>query len=71
VRFERLDEVEKLFGPFHGLARRLLRWAERRAQLRLDWFAGRGWTRGRGWTVAGLDGPGLASDHAPIGAEFE
>jgi endonuclease/exonuclease/phosphatase family metal-dependent hydrolase len=70
VRFERLDEVDRLFGPFRGLAHRALRWAERRALLRLDWFAGRGWKHGRGWTPHGLDGPGKASDHAPIGAEF-
>jgi endonuclease/exonuclease/phosphatase family metal-dependent hydrolase len=66
VRFERLDEaraVQKLAGP-------LIAWAERRSRLRLDWFAGRGWREGRGASVAGLDGPGKASDHAPIVAEF-
>jgi endonuclease/exonuclease/phosphatase family metal-dependent hydrolase len=71
LRFERLDELRRLFGPAHGLARRALAWAERRARLRLDWFAGRGWHGGRGFTVPGLDGPGQASDHAPIVAEFE
>jgi endonuclease/exonuclease/phosphatase family metal-dependent hydrolase len=66
VRFERLDEaraVKKIAGP-------LIAWAERRSRLRLDWFAGRGWRDGRGAAVAGLDGPGKASDHAPIVAEF-
>ena len=70
VRFERVDEMRRLFGPAHGAARRLLGWAERRARLRLDWFAGRGWQDGCGSTVPGLDGPDLASDHAPIVAEF-
>ena len=41
-----------------------------RAGLRLDWFAGRGWFEARGLTVRGLDGPGKASDHAPIMAEL-
>ena len=66
VRFERLDEaraIQNLLGP-------LARWAESRSRLRLDWFAARGWQDGRGATVAGLDGPGKASDHAPIVAEF-
>jgi endonuclease/exonuclease/phosphatase family metal-dependent hydrolase len=66
VRFDRLDEaraVQKLAGP-------LIAWAERRSRLRLDWFAGRGWREGRGASVSGLDGPGKASDHAPIVAEF-
>jgi len=66
VRFDRLDEARlalKFAAP-------LIRWAERRGRLRLDWFAGRGWRDGRGATVAGLDGPGKASDHAPIVAEF-
>ena len=71
VRFQRLDEVDRLFGPLRGHAYRALKWVERRALLRLDWFAGRGWKRGRGWTAHGLDGPGRASDHAPISAEFE
>ena len=70
LRFERLDEMRTLFGPAHGLARRALAWAEQRARLRLDWFAGRGWREGRGSTVPDLDGPGRASDHAPIVAEF-
>jgi hypothetical protein len=49
---------------------RVLAWAERRAALRLDWFAGRGWAGGHGITVQGVSGPGKASDHAPIVAEF-
>jgi endonuclease/exonuclease/phosphatase family metal-dependent hydrolase len=71
LRLDRVDEGRgwlHLLGP---LTRPLLGWAERRARLRLDWIAGRGWKGGRGRTVPGLDGPGLASDHAPIVAEFE
>ena len=71
LRFERLDEVRAIPAPLRDLTRAALRWAERRGRMRLDWFAGRGWRDGRGYTVAGLDGPGLASDHAPIVAEFE
>jgi endonuclease/exonuclease/phosphatase family metal-dependent hydrolase len=71
LRFQRLDEVRALPAPLARLALALLGWAERRARLRLDWFAGRGWGGGRGFTVGGLDGPGLASDHAPIVAEFD
>jgi endonuclease/exonuclease/phosphatase family metal-dependent hydrolase len=70
LRFDRVDELRALFGPAHGLARRALARLERRARLRLDWFAGRGWQGGRGFTVPGLDGPGRASDHAPIVAEL-
>jgi endonuclease/exonuclease/phosphatase family metal-dependent hydrolase len=70
LRFDRLDELRALFGPAHGLARRALARLERRARLRLDWFAGRGWQGGRGFTVPGLDGPGRASDHAPLVAEL-
>ena len=70
LRFDRLDELRALFGPAEGLARRLLAWVERRARLRLDWFAGRGWAGGHGVTAQGFDGPGRASDHAPIAAEF-
>ena len=76
LRFDRVDEARawdwlaKLMNP-------VVRWAVSRGTLRLDWFAGRGWrnagappaTRGR--TLTGLDGPGCASDHAPIVAEFE
>ena len=70
LRFDRLDELRALFGPAHGLAGRLFARAEQRARLRLDWFAGRGWRGGRGFTVPDLDGPGRASDHAPLAAEF-
>jgi endonuclease/exonuclease/phosphatase family metal-dependent hydrolase len=70
LRFERLDEVRVLPGALRSAARRVLDWAERRGRLRLDWFAGRGWRGGGGRTVRGLDGPGRASDHAPITAEF-
>jgi endonuclease/exonuclease/phosphatase family metal-dependent hydrolase len=71
LRFQRLDEVRTLPAPLGRLAPALFRWAERRAALRLDWFAGRGWSGGRGVTVRGLDGPERASDHAPLVAEFE
>jgi endonuclease/exonuclease/phosphatase family metal-dependent hydrolase len=68
LRFVRVPEAR---GPLSSpLVRPLLRWAERRAHLRLDWFAGRGWRGGAGATVRGLDGPGRASDHAPLTAEF-
>ena len=67
LRFARLHETR---GPLVAALARVLRWAEQRAQLRLDWFAGRGWRDGRGATITGLDGPGLASDHAPLVAEF-
>ncbi|HEY2954863.1 MAG TPA: endonuclease/exonuclease/phosphatase family protein [Candidatus Eisenbacteria bacterium] len=70
LRFERLGEVRALPPPLRSAGRRVLAWAERRARLRLDWFAGRGWHGGRGFTVRGLDGPGQASDHAPLAAEF-
>jgi endonuclease/exonuclease/phosphatase family metal-dependent hydrolase len=68
LRFVRLPEAR---GPLAApIAREVLRWAEGRARLRLDWFAGRGWRDGCGVTVSGLDGPGHASDHAPLFAEF-
>jgi endonuclease/exonuclease/phosphatase family metal-dependent hydrolase len=68
LRFTRVPEAQ---GPLTSpLAKPLLTWAERRAHLRLDWFAGRGWEHGSGATVRGLDGPGRASDHAPVTAEF-
>jgi endonuclease/exonuclease/phosphatase family metal-dependent hydrolase len=70
LRFERLEEVHALPAPLRAVARRVLDWAERRGRLRLDWFAGRGWRGGSGFAVAGLDGPGRASDHAPLVAEF-
>ena len=68
LRFVRLPEAT---GPLASpIALPLLRWAERRSLVRLDWFAGRGWNAARGETVRGLDGPGRASDHAPLVAEF-
>ncbi len=72
MRFSRLAEVQVLPGPLRALASRGLAWAERRARLRLDWIAARGFrdAAGAGRTVTGLDGPGLASDHAPIVAEL-
>jgi endonuclease/exonuclease/phosphatase family metal-dependent hydrolase len=70
LRFSRLDEAQLLLKVFGSSTKRVLGWAERRGRLRLDWFAARGWREGRGATVAGLDGPGKASDHAPIVAEF-
>jgi len=71
LRFSRLGEVHRIPGPLRALATRGLAWAERRARLRLDWIAARGFRHeaGAGRTVKGLDGPGLASDHAPIVAE--
>ncbi len=70
LRFDRLHEARGLVASLGPLVRPVLAQAERRASLRLDWFAGRGWRRGRGATVVGLDGPGRASDHAPIVAEL-
>jgi endonuclease/exonuclease/phosphatase family metal-dependent hydrolase len=73
LRFERLGEVHALPNPLRAIASRGLAWAERRARLRLDWIAARGFRddTGRGETIVGLDGPGRASDHAPIVAELE
>jgi endonuclease/exonuclease/phosphatase family metal-dependent hydrolase len=71
MRFSRLGEVHALPGPLRALVTRGLTWAERRAQLRLDWIATRGCTPRTGVTVRGLDGPGRASDHAPITATLE
>ena len=73
LRFERLGEVHALPRPLRSIASRGLAWAERRAQLRLDWIAARGFLHdaGTGETITGLDGPGRASDHAPIVAELE
>ena len=68
LRFARVPEARGLLAWPAGRA--LIRRAERRARLKLDWFAARGWRGGRGATVPGLDGPGLASDHAPVIAEF-
>jgi endonuclease/exonuclease/phosphatase family metal-dependent hydrolase len=69
VRPERIDEARRL-GPLARVAGAAVAWAVSRGRLRLDWFAGRGWSGGSGRTVRGLDGPGKASDHAPITAEF-
>jgi endonuclease/exonuclease/phosphatase family metal-dependent hydrolase len=71
LRFSRLGEVHALPWPFRSLATRGLGWAERRVRLRLDWIAARGFKNelGSGRTVLGLDGPGRASDHAPIIAD--
>lgn len=68
LRFARVPEARGLVAC--PAARALLQHAERRARLKLDWFAARGWRGGRGTTVRGLDGAGLASDHAPVVAEF-
>ena len=72
LRFSRLGEVQAMPNSVRRLASRSMEWAERRAQLRLDWIAARGFRNdaGSGHTVTGLDGPGLASDHAPIVAEL-
>jgi endonuclease/exonuclease/phosphatase family metal-dependent hydrolase len=70
LRVERLDEAQAFLRALGPLARPLLDWAELRGRLRLDWFAGRGWAAGSGCTVGGVSGPGKASDHAPIVAEF-
>lgn len=69
LRFARIDELRALAGPLTAVAERMLRSVEPRAQLRLDWFAGRGWRSARGVTVHGLSGRGGASDHAPIVVE--
>lgn len=68
LRLARLPEARGSLAS--RLPRPILSWMERRARLRLDWLAGRGWSAGRGATVRGLDGPGRASDHAPLVAEF-
>jgi len=68
LRFARVREARGLMAWPPAAA--FLLEAERRARLKLDWFAARGWRGGRGTTVRGLDGPGLASDHAPVVAEF-
>jgi endonuclease/exonuclease/phosphatase family metal-dependent hydrolase len=72
MRFSRLGEVHAMPAPMRALASHGLTWVERRARLRLDWIAARGFahTAGLGATVGGLDGPGLASDHAPITARL-
>jgi endonuclease/exonuclease/phosphatase family metal-dependent hydrolase len=75
LRFDRVDEA-RAWDWLARLASPLVRWATQRGALRLDWMAGRGWRNAgdppgsHGRTIAGLDGPGRASDHAPIRAEF-
>lgn len=75
LRLDRVDEARS-FWLLERLARPLVTWAASRGKLRLDWFAGRGWIdaaaapASRGHTVRGLDGPGNASDHAPLVARF-
>jgi endonuclease/exonuclease/phosphatase family metal-dependent hydrolase len=71
LRLDRVDEAAWLRTHLGAVGRGMIARAERRGAMRLDWFAGRGWRGGSGRTVAGLDGPGRASDHAPIVAEFE
>ncbi len=68
MRFSRLGEVHAMPAPLRAFVSRGLRRAERRARLRLDWIATRGFTAVAPGpcTVTGLDGPGRASDHAPI-----
>ncbi len=70
LRFQRIDEWNAVPAALRTPFTRVLTWAEGRAGLRLDWFAGRGWHGGDGFTVKGLDGPGAPSDHAPIVGEF-
>jgi endonuclease/exonuclease/phosphatase family metal-dependent hydrolase len=75
LRFDRVDEA-RAWDWLARLASPMVRWATRRGALRLDWLVGRGWRNAsdppgaHGRTVQGLDGPGRASDHAPIWAEF-
>ena len=67
LRFDRVDEVRALPGSCGARVRGVLRGPSAAARLRLDWFAARGWQRRRAATRSpGLDGPGRASDHAPI-----
>lgn len=70
LRFDRIDELRAFPDFVQQSVRAVLHWAERRGRLRLDWFAQCGFAGGRGYTVAGLDGHGRASDHAPIVAEL-
>jgi len=71
LRDERLPEVRALPALVRAPLARALAWAVRRGALRLDWIVARGWRGGRGETVSGLDGPGGASDHAPIVATLQ
>lgn len=68
MRFARLGEVHTMPAPLRAFVTRGMRRAERRARLRLDWIATRGFAAlpNTAATVSGLDGPGRASDHAPI-----
>ncbi len=73
LRFDRLDEVNAMPGPLRALVHGALGGLQRRGALRLDWIAARGFAPPRagdraGAVVTGLDGPGAASDHAPITA---
>jgi len=70
LRFDHVDELRVLPRLARRRVRHAMSWAERRARLRLDWFAARGFMGGRGHTVDGLDGRGRASDHAPIVCEL-
>jgi hypothetical protein len=69
LNFDRVDEVRRLARLARIPLERVLTWAEKRCQLRLDWIVQRGFQGGLGHTVRGLDGPGHASDHAPLVAE--
>lgn len=57
VRFSRLGEVHAMPAPLRRFVERGLRWAERRAQLRLDWITARGFRHeaGSGATLEDLD----------------
>ena len=70
LRDERLEELQALPRPLRVPAQRVLSWAVHRGALRLDWICCRGWKGGAGRTVHGLDGSGLASDHAPVTADL-
>jgi len=69
LRFERVEEG-RAWDWLARLSNPIVAWAVGRGALKLDWIAGRGWAGGLGATVVGLDGPGRASDHAPIVAEL-
>jgi len=72
MRFGRLGEVHAMPAPLRAFVTRGLERIERRARLRLDWIATRGFDSAdpAPATVRGLDGPGRASDHAPITASL-
>ena len=69
LRFDRVEEG-RAWDWLAWIAAPIVAWAVSRGALRLDWITGRGWSGGSGRTVAGLDGPGRPSDHAPIIAEL-